>query len=316
MVQWLLDKISNDLLGEVKVVEMEYRMLGFEKKDAVRLYYYKYPNIGDILNEYLVEQIFHVKAIEEPHITAEMIAIGSVLDRLLKEGRISKKLLAMQKDADKENPIHVWGTGLMYDYDTKQEFIRPLKVHAVRGELTRKKVSEFLGKECKCVLADPGLLASLLVPKNIEKKFDVGIIPHYVDADEPVMKEMKQCYENSVIINVKAEPMKVLKKIARCRTIVSTSLHGLIIADSFHIPNQWCVCSDRILGDGFKFRDYYSAFGLEAKPVDLRKDKLPDIVKIREEYAVTEAMVKQKQKELIRCFPYKTLRTYLKSYKI
>lgn len=275
-----------------------------KKRDSIRLYYYKYPNIGDILNELLPEKLFNLQVKEDKYTTAEVMAIGSVLDRLLSNGNISKGLMDMRKNMDTDNPIHIWGTGLMYKYDDEQQFVRPVKIHALRGELTRKKVEEMLGKKCPCVLADPGLLAPMLLNKTPKKKWDMGIIPHYVDAEDPIIAEVKKHYPNSIVIDVKDKPIKVLRQIAGCRTVLSTSLHGLIIADSFNIPNQWCVCSDKILGNGFKFRDYYSAFNVTVEPLDLRKDKLPDISEIKDNYKISYSEVKKKQKALIRCFPY------------
>lgn len=283
-------------------------MFGSNRKEEVRLYYYNYPNIGDILNVILVERLFRMKVIEEKHTKAEMLAIGSILDRLLDHGKVSPGLAKMRKDADRKHTVHIWGTGLMYDYEDQQKFIRPVKIHALRGRLSANIVSDIQGKPCDCVLADPGLLASKLLKGKVGKKYGLGIIPHYVDAQEDVFVRMKEHYNalgiNTVVIDVKADPMEVLETIAQCKAVLSTSLHGLIIADSFHIPNQWCVCSDRILGDGFKFRDYYSAFGVEAKAVDLRKEAFPNIEDVCLGYQISRKMVRRKQRELMKSFPY------------
>jgi pyruvyltransferase len=45
--------------------------------------------------------------------------------------------------------------------------------------------------------------------------------------------------------------------------VLSSSLHGLVIADSLRIPNQWAKLSTLIIGDDYKFVDYYSCFGIE-----------------------------------------------------
>lgn len=286
------------------------------KRDSIRLYYYKYPNIGDILNELLPEKLFHLQVKEERYTTAEIMGIGSVLDRLLSNGNISKNLMEMRKNLDTENTIHIWGTGLMHQYDDEQAFVRPVKIHALRGALTQKKVEEMLGKKCRCALGDPGLLAPLLLKKVPKKKWNVGIIPHYVDAENPIIAEVKQHYPNSVIVNVKDKPYKVLRQIAKCKTVLSTSLHGLIIADSFHIPNQWCVCSDKILGSGFKYKDYYSAFRVTVEPLDLRKGSFPTVEEIKNNYKIPYSEVKKKQRALIRSFPYNKWSNFLFSLKI
>jgi hypothetical protein len=59
-------------------------------------------------------------------------------------------------------------------------------------------------------------------------------------------------------------PADVVGAIAGCDFVLSSSLHGLVVADSFGIPNAWLRVSDRQRGEGFKYRDYYAAFGLEA----------------------------------------------------
>jgi hypothetical protein len=41
-------------------------------------------------------------------------------------------------------------------------------------------------------------------------------------------------------------------------------LHGLVLADAIGIPNVWTLLSEnKVVGHGFKFRDYYSAFDID-----------------------------------------------------
>ena len=51
-----------------------------------------------------------------------------------------------------------------------------------------------------------------------------------------------------------------LKEIAACRRVVSSSLHGLVVAHSLGVPAAF-VRAEGI--DDFKFRDYFSAFDME-----------------------------------------------------
>ncbi|RAZ49947.1 polysaccharide pyruvyl transferase family protein [Campylobacter hyointestinalis] len=151
-------------------------------------------------------------------------------------------------------------------------------------------------------LGDPGLLASLLFDFS-NKKYSLGIIPHYVHLNHPLINEIYKNNTNSTIINVLEEPLSVLTKIAQCECIVSTSLHGLIIADSFNIPNQWIHIS-MLGGEHFKFFDYYSSFDIEPKAIDLNTEALPSIDDIKANYKITPKMVLKKQNELIKSFPY------------
>lgn len=64
-------------------------------------------------------------------------------------------------------------------------------------------------------------------------------------------------------------PISVLHDIARCEYILSSSLHGLVVADALGIPNAWILLSDKVHGNGFKFRDYHSAFNCSYESVAL-----------------------------------------------
>lgn len=268
-------------------------------RPEIRLFYYAYPNIGDILNAFMLDKLFQIKVVKSDYQDADLIAIGSLLDSLLTE---KKDLLEQDYNRLQDSEIHIWGTGLMYEYTEERSFLRPMKIHALRGELTRELVSRMLGYEVDCTLADPGLLASLVYHGD-EKKYEVGIIPHYVDYGENIFYDLQRHYQNAIIIDVKDYPLKVLQQISQCKCIISTSLHGLIIADSYGIPNQWCVYSDKVLGNGFKFRDYYSSFNLEIKPCILEESVFPNIDDIVEKYSISSEQVKQKQRMLIECFP-------------
>ena len=249
------------------------------------------------MNELFIEKLFNRKVQFADCLSAEMMAIGSILDDIILEN-------GQQMKSPPPYPIKVWGTGLVSSYMIPPVFRRTLDIYALRGQLTREIVSKAIGKDVECVLADPGLLASLMI-EPVKKHYDIGIIPHYVDFKLPEINDLKDYYENSIIINVRDDFYNVIQKILSCRCVVSSSLHGLIIADSFNIPNQWIVASDKVIGDGFKFRDYYSSYNLDAKCYDLRKKEIPTIKEIYSGYKIKSKDVQQKQKDLLDSFPLK-----------
>lgn len=73
----------------------------------------------------------------------------------------------------------------------------------------------------------------------------------------------------------------IVDKICSCEYIVSNSLHGLIVSDSYNVPNLWASFSnDNIDGGLFKYRDYFSSVGRNesAHPIEIMfLDTLGDV---------------------------------------
>ena len=64
---------------------------------------------------------------------------------------------------------------------------------------------------------------------------------------------------NIILISAKNEDfLELMSQISSCRKIASTSLHGLIAADSYRIPNVWLWDKNLHKGGQWKFFDYFS----------------------------------------------------------
>ena len=144
----------------------------------------------------------------------------------------------------------VWGSGIM---DRNYRFCRPSRVVAVRGPYTGQRLKD-LDYPTSAVYGDPGVLLPRFFAPRTSENFALGIIPHRVDLPhlgEPfVSKEVK-------IIDVTAPIEEVVQNIQQCRYIVSSSLHGLIVANAYGKRAGWFRMSDRLKGDDVKFLDYY-----------------------------------------------------------
>jgi hypothetical protein len=162
----------------------------------------------------------------------------------------------------------IWSTGNLYA--NRRNDWPHARVFALRGEFTRQR-TQARGLE-NIPLGDGGLLCSHLAPQE-RKRCKLGIIPHYVHAQNAAIAEVASRTRDICVIDICDEPRLVLSRVAQCEAIVSTSLHGLIVADSLGIPNCRITVEDeqQPLGGDFKFRDYYSAFGIDAPaPIHLR----------------------------------------------
>ena len=153
----------------------------------------------------------------------------------------------------------VWGAGIIDD--TKDLPTHPKKVLAVRGPLTRQYLLD-KGIECPAIYGDPALLVPKIYYPSIEKRYKLGIIPHYSDYDSPLLDKLKQ---DPDVLFIKMEGYHkwtdVVDMILSCESIVSSSLHGLILSEAYQIPNCWIEIKGKLLGGHFKFHDFFLSIG-------------------------------------------------------
>ena len=192
-------------------------------------WYRAQPNFGDQLMPVLWQRLFGVTLRWRRPSLARLFGIGSIA------ARIPAGFTGW-----------VWGTGKMRA--SQRLDLSAAKVLALRGPLT----AEGSGAE-DVLLADPGLLASLLLRHPARKggaRHATGVVPHYADdtLDVPGWH-----------IDVQGGVDHVISEIASCGQVVTSSLHALIAADSMGIPSMW-VPSPAVVGDGFKFHDYQASF--------------------------------------------------------
>ncbi len=270
---------------------------------TLKLHYARLQNMGDLLNPMIVERCFGCKVERNSFLSSEMCAIGSCLGQYCYHGNILMRIRQFF-NGFKVPHVYVWGTGFINYDDCKSRFFkRNMEFLAVRGELTRKNLERMTGKILDIPTGDAGILAPLLLDETPEKKYDIGVIPHICDLGEPTVDKALKAYENVLLINVKDEPLEVIKQIAMCRNIISSSLHGLIVADAFNIPNMHVLFSDKPKGDGYKFDDYYSAYAVPHQCRDLRLMDAPGINEINDSYLITREMVEEKKHLMISTFP-------------
>ena len=215
-------------------------------------WYKRIANYGDILTPYILHQL-NKKFIFTPVNRCNSIFIGSIAK------------LARPK-------VNVYGSGFI----RKEDQVCPTaNWHFVRGPITREMVINAGGK-CPEIYGDP----ALILPEFINasgKEHDIGYIPHHVEMDLFPTNEFTVKLE-SVHVDV------TTKNITKCRKVISSSLHGIIVAHAYGIPAAFVKVSDRLSGDGMKFKDYYNSVGLEPilSTIDNPVFQVPDNIKIEE----------------------------------
>jgi hypothetical protein len=273
-----------------------------------KIWYPQIPNMGDLLNKDMLESLFHIKIQRVKRNESNISAIGSSLSHTLYSVNFKNRIKQRIRKIFNNDPFYIWGTGFM-NYNTQEDNkfkYRNVKVLSLRGNLSKNRVERIIGNNLNIPTGDGGLLADRWLGENLPKKYRIGIIPHYKEKDSPIVSEMKKKYSDSVIIDLGKKPIDVVKEIASCETILSSSLHGLIVADSFHIPNKHILLypyGERMKGDGFKFADYYSSYGLQDTPLDVTTTNWPTIKSIIEDYCIEPSVVEKKKDEIFSVFP-------------
>lgn len=274
--------------------------------DNVKICYSIRNNIGDAINPYIVERVLGYNPCYADEYHCEITGIGSGLWRFFyspSETSLCSKLLFETKKYNL-NPLILWSAGFIKTPIGNERKKRVTTIPAaVRGELSLAAIKKVLNVDCKdCVTGDAGILASEIVNEKIEKKYSLGIIPHDSERNEDKYKVIQSNIKNSVIIDVRDDVLHCLSKIAQCECIISSSLHGLVIADGFHIPNRRVILTDKLAGDGFKFRDYYSSYGLSPKPLNINVTDQITMYDITDCYKVDSSIVENKKKLLSAAF--------------
>lgn len=201
-------------------------------------------NVGDRLTPWIIERITGKRpTYVEPSFGAEHhVLAGSILNHA-------------QKGAV------VWGAGIATLTDGVNV---ETDIRAVRGPISRARALS-CGARCPAVYGDPGLLVSRWIDRSTPVH-PMGVVPHYVDE----FRARKWWGQGNVVSALQdVEPF--VQAVTRYHRIVSSSLHGIIIAHAYGIPAAWVKLSDSVGGDGTKFRDYYASVGLDVPfPVDMR----------------------------------------------
>ncbi len=242
---FLLEKFRGSPVAEISRIAVswleggEMRFRDFFRAPAVQAYWWKeIPNFGDGLTPLLLEHFADIRAQWGSISDSKIVSVGSVLEHVppLWDG-------------------YIVGAGRLIENSRLhlQQLKSGISAHilAVRGPLSAK------GIKGNFALGDPGILADELVGIQ-EKQWDLGVIPHWQD------KELVPRFSNLIptkfslkVISPSDDPLEVVKQIGACRRVVTSSLHGMIIADGFGIPRRVEICKamERDGGD-FKFRDY------------------------------------------------------------
>jgi len=193
-----------------------------------------HPNFGDDLTPWLLPDYGLVPVHRSPK-EARLAGVGSIIEFL----------------PDSFDGA-IWGSGLI---EERPRMLPAAKFLAVRGRHTR----ELVGQSDSVAVGDPGILVARHL-RRPRVRWELGVVPHgHHRSHEGLAWLASRGAERVHVINVHQRARAAVREIASCAVVLTTSLHGLVTADSFGIPAVWTVLDPPLDGGDFKFRDYESA---------------------------------------------------------
>jgi pyruvyltransferase len=191
------------------------------------------PNYGDLLSPWLVEMMTGHPVVQADRSVPHYAVIGSIANLLTKDSI-------------------VWGSGSFGD-EALHKLDPSADFRAVRGPLTRRRFM-YREAEVPAVYGDPALLLPLYFAPRVKRQYEVGLVLRW---SEHGRKRVQVGPGVKLIDLGRSDVEAVTREILSCKRIVSSSLHGLVIADAYGIPNAWL--SSNNAGGDFKFFDYFIA---------------------------------------------------------
>ena len=208
----------------------------------VNLEYFKDSvNLGDCLSPVVCEYMLAKRSLSFASPTcdgkiAHLNAIGSILG-----GR---------GDYD----ATVWGSGVRCFSSIRglcrKKLYQELDIRAVRGPITRAALEQ-CGIPCPSVYGDPAILMPLIYSPNVSRRHGTVMITHYLTPSEQYRQ-----FENITLVDIKTEDYKkFIDIISSAEIVVSSSLHGIILAEAYGVPAVFL--QEGIESETLKFYDWY-----------------------------------------------------------
>ncbi|WP_137167934.1 polysaccharide pyruvyl transferase family protein [Salinimonas lutimaris] len=202
------------------------------------------PNIGDFVAYDLVNRIVAMKGkmiTDKQDHSQKLVSVGSVLH------------FANTNDT-------IWGTGLNKKMDDKVNKFASLDVRAVRGPLTRKYLMD-RGIDVPEIYGDPAILLPYFYPKALMEKADKQdyIVINHMNDDMS-----KYNGHEDKLVTPMQYPGSFIEAIVNSKLVISSSLHGVIIAEAYGVP---AIFFDSQSGESmFKYEDYFQGTGRQDIP--------------------------------------------------
>jgi pyruvyltransferase len=186
----------------------------------------------------------------------------------------------------------IWGSGILMGepegFIWNRNKYRKLDVRCVRGPLTKKRLEENGIDVSSCKFGDPGVLMPLIYQPKVIKENEYGVILHMSSADSMRHEAEYEKHGAHMIDILTDDYKKTIDEICKCKLVISNSLHGIILAESYGIP---AILLRKFEFDDFKYKDYYLSTGRSFESIacadsidealSMRAPEVPDISELQ-----------------------------------
>ncbi len=168
-------------------------------------------NFGDDLNPWLWSKIFG--NFENYNSNVDFVGIGSILDNRIFENKENKKI--------------IFGSGVR-DFDFSINEYENVDIRFVRGPISSRLTNADF-------ITDAAYALRQVETQNVFKKYKISYIPYFRNFYNFNWKLFEKILGIHVI-NPCEDIEKVIGEIKSSETILTTAMHGAILADLFRIP--------------------------------------------------------------------------------
>lgn len=209
----------------------------------------KLQNFGDSVNPLILEELTGRQVAWAPLGQEDVVCIGSTINSYIRDGGQGLIL----------------GTGVREPHAFDGDF--PIsRVLGVRGLYSARTI----GVSEAAVVGDPGLLISEILKVNDRRKGPPVFVPHLRMYGSKRGHGLIRALAAGgyTIIAPNNDPLDVARVVAGASSVLATSLHALVFADSYGVP---CARLEVpwLNEPLFKFADYRSAFGIELASISI-----------------------------------------------
>ena len=198
-------------------------------------------NFGDLLGPIIVRRILEERSLMNPSTERRLLTVGSIL-HMARTGDV------------------VWGSGRNGKIGEEHHSFEDLDVRSVRGPLTAQWLRS-RGIRAPETFGDPAILIPLLFPDLASPELAgpegapagaITFVPNLNDVEFGVLPDGVDH------LDPRGDPFTIMRRLARSRFVVASSLHAIIIADAFGVEARLVRTAKE---PEFKYADHYLGTG-------------------------------------------------------